>query len=96
MKALPMGQSSELIAGTNTSKDEKRLIKEGRKGVVICLKIEFEFGIMVRHAEEDKNQLKIHSQLEFHLSKETPTVIGGLDINTQLRKKSRHNHQTQG
>ena len=92
-KALPeMGQeSSELIAGTNTSKDgKKRLVsrKGGRADGEFASRLNLSSALWTRHTEEDKNSIeKSNSQLEFHLSRESPTVIGGLDINTATEKE---------
>ena len=76
---------------TNTSKDgKKRLVsrKGGRADGEFASRLNLSSALWSRHAEEDKNSIEYsNSQLEFHLSKEAPTVIGGLDINTATEKE---------
>ena len=92
-KALPeMGQeSSELIAGTSTSRDGKKKLvsrKGGRNDGEFASRLNLGAALWSRHSAEEKNSIEnSNSQLDFHLSKENPTTIGGVDISTASEKE---------
>ena len=92
-KALPeMGQeSSELIAGTSTSRDGKKKLvsrKGGRSDGEFASRLNLGAALWSRHSTEEKNPIEnSNSQLDFHLSKENPTTIGGVDISTASEKE---------
>jgi len=92
-KALPeMGQeSSELIAGTSTSRDGKKKLvsrKGGRKDGEFASRLNLGAALWSRHSAEEENSIEnSNSQLDFHLSKENPTTIGGVDISTASEKE---------
>ena len=87
-----MGQeSSELIAGTSTSRDGKKKLvsrRGGRKDGEFASRLNLGSALWSRHSAEEENSIEnSNSQLDFHLSKENPTTIGGVDISTASEKE---------
>ena len=93
-KALP-SKWDKKVQGSLPEQTQVRMVRnalyqgrEGRADGEFASRLNLSSALWSRHAEEDKNSIEnSNSQLEFHLSKETPTVIGGLDINTATEKE---------